>query len=101
MAMFKNKHMIFSLILVCLIVVSPMAEAQLGLGGLVGGLGGIGGLVGGLLNLVNINGVIFCSANGAPNGTSTPVFASKLSILLLSPLINHAKPAQPKVLWFF
>ena len=88
-----------------------MAEAQLGLGGsgglggliggLVGGLGGlVGGLVGGILNLVNINGVVFCSLNGAPSGTSTPAFASKLSILLLSPLINHAKPAQQKLLRF-
>ncbi|XP_019096695.1 PREDICTED: phylloplanin-like [Camelina sativa] len=80
MALFKNKRMIFSLILVCLIVVSPVAEAQLGLGGIVGGLGGLGGLVGGivggLLNLVNVNGVIFCSLNGALNGTSTPVFAN-------------------------
>ncbi|EFH59276.1 hypothetical protein ARALYDRAFT_318437 [Arabidopsis lyrata subsp. lyrata] len=92
MAMLKNKHMTVSLILVCLIVVSPMAEAQLGLGGggggggggligglggLVGGLGGlVGALVGGILNLVNINGVVFCSLNGALNGTSTPAFAN-------------------------
>jgi hypothetical protein len=87
MAMLKNKHMTVSLILVCLVVVSPMAEAQLGLGGsgglggliggLVGGLGGlVGGLVGGILNLVNINGVVFCSLNGAPSGTSTPAFAN-------------------------
>lgn len=80
MAMIKNKHITFSLILVFLIVVSPMAKAQLGLGGL-GGL--LGGLVNGIFSVVNITGVLFCSPNGALNGTSTPAFASKLSILLL------------------
>ncbi|KAL1223680.1 Phylloplanin [Cardamine amara subsp. amara] len=73
MAMIKNKHITFSLIMVCLIVVSPMAEAQLGLGGL---LGGLGGLVNGLLSVVNITGVLFCSPTGALNGTSTPAFAN-------------------------
>lgn len=108
MAMLKNKHITFSLILVCLIVVSPMAKAQLGgllggggggLGGLLGG-GGLGGLlgglglggllggggVGGLLNLASIDGVLFCTINGnlPLTGTSAPAFASKFSVLLLS-----------------
>lgn len=106
MAMIKNKHITFSLIFVCLIVVSPVAKAQLGLGGLGGGLGGLGGLIGGLVNglfsVVNITGVLFCSPNGALNGTSTPAFASKLSILLLCTfnLIDHAKPAQQNLHWF-
>ncbi|KFK39011.1 hypothetical protein AALP_AA3G189100 [Arabis alpina] len=53
-----------------------------GLGGLLGGLGlggggGSGGL-GGLLSLANIDGVIFCTANGnlPLTGTSAPPFAN-------------------------
>ncbi|CAN8269225.1 unnamed protein product [Cochlearia groenlandica] len=54
MAMFKNKLISFSLVLVCLVMVSPTANALLGgllggggLGGLLGGGGGLGGLLGG------------------------------------------------------
>ncbi|XP_010487530.1 PREDICTED: phylloplanin-like [Camelina sativa] len=63
MAIIKNKHVTFSLVLLCLIVVSPMAKAQ-------------------LLNLVNvplITGVLSCTVNGAPlNGTSTLAFVNAI-----------------------
>ncbi|KAG7582212.1 hypothetical protein ISN44_As08g018240 [Arabidopsis suecica] len=60
MAIIKNKHITFSLVLLCLIVVSPMANAQ------------IGGI-----NVPIINGILFCTINGAPlNGTSAPAFAN-------------------------
>ncbi|ESQ48269.1 hypothetical protein EUTSA_v10021613mg [Eutrema salsugineum] len=88
MTMLKNKRITFSLILVCLVMVSPMAKAQLGLGGgggglggLLGGLGGLlgggggsgGGLggLGGLLGLINIQGILRCSVNG---NVSAPIF---------------------------
>ncbi|CAH2053530.1 unnamed protein product [Thlaspi arvense] len=87
MTMLKNKHITFSLILVCLIVMSPMAQAQLGgLGGLLSGLGGLGGLLGGLgggggggglgdlsglLGLITIRGNVRCSVNG---NASAPAF---------------------------
>ncbi|KAL0719348.1 hypothetical protein Bca4012_068672 [Brassica carinata] len=52
--MLENKRITFSLIFVCLVMVSPMVKAQLGgLGGLLGGGGGggggggLGGLLGG------------------------------------------------------
>ncbi|CAH2053497.1 unnamed protein product [Thlaspi arvense] len=65
MAMLKNKNMAFSLILMCLVVVSPMANAQLpGLGGILG-----------LLNIVRIDGLVSCSLNGSvstSNATSLP-----------------------------
>jgi hypothetical protein len=61
MAVIK-KHITFSLVLLCLIVVSPMANAQSGLGG---------------INVPIINGVLFCTINGAPlNGTPAPAFAN-------------------------
>ncbi|KAJ0238461.1 hypothetical protein HA466_0240970 [Hirschfeldia incana] len=94
MTMVKNKRIIFSLIFVCLVMVSPMAKAQLGgllggggggggggvaglltgLGGLLGngGLGG-GGVLGGILGLINIQGVLRCSANG---NVSAPAFVN-------------------------
>lgn len=69
MAITKNKNITFSLVLLCLIVVSPMAKAQLGLGSLINPI---------------INGAVFCTVNGAPlNGTSAAAFASKFSILNL------------------
>ncbi|KAJ4873665.1 Pollen Ole e 1 allergen and extensin family protein [Raphanus sativus] len=64
MAMFiKNKNMAFSLILMCFIVVSPMANAQ------------FGGLPG--TNILNIQGLVTCSINGSvsTNGTVIPPFA--------------------------
>ncbi|XP_006406765.2 phylloplanin [Eutrema salsugineum] len=70
MAMLKNKNITFSLILMCLIVVSPMAKAQ------IGGLGGLGGLLG-LLNVINIQGLVRCSISGTvstSNATSVPPF---------------------------
>lgn len=104
MTMLKNKRITFSLIFVCLVMVSPMAKAQLGgLGGLLGGggggglggllgnggLGGLlgggggGGVLGGILGLINIQGVLRCSANG---NVSAPAFVSKLSKLILLPM---------------
>ena len=124
MTMLKNKRITFSLIFVCLVMVSPMAKAQLGglggllgggggggggiggllggggLGGLLGGgglggllgnggLGGLlgggggGGVLGGILGLINIQGVLRCSANG---NVSAPAFVSKLSKLILLPV---------------
>lgn len=53
-----------------------------GLGGLLGGGGG-GGVLGGILGLINIQGVLRCSANG---NVSAPAFVSKLSRLLLLPI---------------
>nr|VDC77323.1 unnamed protein product [Brassica rapa] len=88
MTMLKNKRITFSLIFVCLVMVSPMAKAQLGgllggggLGGLLGngGLGGLlgggggGGVLGGILGLINIQGVLRCSANG---NVSAPAFVN-------------------------
>ena len=114
MTMLKNKRITFSLIFVCLVMVSPVAKAQLGgLGGLLGGGGGGGGLggllgggglggllgngglggllgggggggvLGGILGLINIQGVLRCSANG---NVSAPAFVSKLSKLILLPM---------------
>ncbi|KAL1191902.1 Phylloplanin [Cardamine amara subsp. amara] len=57
MAMLKNKHVTFSLILFCLAVVSPMAKAQLG-----------------GLNIITITGAVFCTVNATVNGTSAPPF---------------------------
>ncbi|KAG2246461.1 hypothetical protein Bca52824_086089 [Brassica carinata] len=65
MTMLKNKRITFSLIFVCLVMVSPMAKAQLG------GLGGL--LGGGILGLINIQGVLRCSANG---NVSAPAFVN-------------------------
>lgn len=73
MAMFiKNKNMAFSLILMCFIVVSPMANAQ------------FGGLPG--TNILNIQGLVTCSINGSvsTNGTVIPPFAGRFYNLLLS-----------------
>ncbi|KAL0719351.1 hypothetical protein Bca4012_068675 [Brassica carinata] len=82
-------------------MVSPMAKAQLqggqlgnipivgaltrpvlGRGVIVGGDGVIdsGGVVGGILGLINIQGVLRCSANG---NVSAPAFISKFSKLVL------------------
>ncbi|XP_056844611.1 phylloplanin-like [Raphanus sativus] len=73
MAILRNKNITFSLILMCLIVVSPIANAQLG------GLGGLGGLLGGLLgsitSIFNIQGLLRCSVTGTVstnNVTSVP-----------------------------
>ncbi|CAL9221105.1 unnamed protein product [Arabidopsis halleri] len=64
MAVIKNKNITFSLVLLCLIVVSPMANAQ------------IGGINVPIINPI-ISGVLFCTINGAPlNGTSAPAFAN-------------------------
>ncbi|KAL0857428.1 hypothetical protein Bca101_062582 [Brassica carinata] len=92
MTMLKNKRITLSLIFVCLVMVSPMAKAQLqggqlgnipivgaltrpvlGRGVIVGGDGVIdsGGVVGGILGLINIQGVLRCSANG---NVSAPAF---------------------------
>ncbi|KAF8095446.1 hypothetical protein N665_0332s0028 [Sinapis alba] len=74
MAMLRNKNITFSLILMCLIVVSPIANAQLG--GL-GGIGGLGGLLGGLTSIFNIQGLLMCSITGTVstnNATSVPPF---------------------------
>ncbi|XP_023643867.1 uncharacterized protein LOC17894924 [Capsella rubella] len=64
MAIIKDKHITFSLVLLCLIVVSPMAMAQLP----------------NFLNLPIVTGVLSCTVNGAPlNGTSTtPAFANAI-----------------------
>ncbi|XP_031277132.1 uncharacterized protein LOC116135562 [Pistacia vera] len=45
------------------VALAPMAEAQLG-------------IIGGLLNLIHIQGTVYCPANGniGVNGTATPVF---------------------------
>lgn len=85
MAILRNKNITFSLILMCLIVVSPIANAQLG------GLGGLGGLLGGLLgsitSIFNIQGLLRCSVTGTVstnNVTSVPPpFPSKFSVLIL------------------
>lgn len=68
----KNKNMAFSLILMCFIVVSPMANAQ------------FGGLPG--TNILNIQGLVTCSINGSvsTNGTVIPPFAGRFYNLLLS-----------------
>lgn len=93
MAMLRNKNITFSLILMCLIVASPIANAQLG--GLGGGLGGLGGLLGGLTSIINIQGLLMCSVIGTVvstnNTTVVPPFPSKFSILTLSLSINYAK----------
>ena len=92
MAILRNKNITFSLILMCLIVVSPIANAQLG--GLGGGLGGLGMLLGGLTNIFNIQGLLMCSVTGTVstnNATAVPPFPSKFSILTLSLSINYAK----------
>ncbi|KAJ0249204.1 hypothetical protein HA466_0147430 [Hirschfeldia incana] len=71
MAMFiKNKNMAFSLILMCFMVVSPMANAQTG--GLLGGL--LGGVA---MPIVNLQGLVTCSINGSvsTNTTTIPPFA--------------------------
>ncbi|KAL3505713.1 hypothetical protein ACH5RR_031095 [Cinchona calisaya] len=63
-----------SILLVSLMVVGimaiPIAEAQLGLGGLIGGL----------LGSINVKGVVFCTLDGniGINGTSTPIFPNAL-----------------------
>ncbi|CAN8259041.1 unnamed protein product [Cochlearia groenlandica] len=65
MAILKNKNITFSLIMICLVVVSPMANAQ---------LGGLGGILG-FLNIFNIEGLLGCSINGSitpRNVTSVP-----------------------------
>ncbi|CAF2154551.1 hypothetical protein BRARA_K01149 [Brassica rapa] len=75
MAILRNKNITFSLILMCLIVVSPIANAQLG--GLGGGLGGLGMLLGGLTNIFNIQGLLMCSVTGTVstnNATAVPPF---------------------------
>ncbi|KAL0837421.1 hypothetical protein YC2023_012306 [Brassica napus] len=92
MAMLRNKNITFSLVLMCLIVASPIANAQLG--GLGGGLGGLGGLLGGLTSIFNIQGLLMCSVTGTVstnNTTAVPPFPSKFSILTLSLSINYAK----------
>ncbi|CAH8366725.1 unnamed protein product [Eruca vesicaria subsp. sativa] len=69
MAMIRNKNITFSLILMCL-VVSPIVNAQLGLGSL-------GGLLGGLTSIFNIEGLLMCSITGTVstnNATSVPPF---------------------------
>ncbi|KAJ0264263.1 hypothetical protein HA466_0026470 [Hirschfeldia incana] len=93
MTMLKNKRMTFSLIFVCLVMVSPMAKAQRGRvnflfeglpivgdlvspgvgGGVVRGVIGGGGVPGGILGLINIQGVLRCSANG---NVSAPAFVN-------------------------
>ncbi|VVA97901.1 unnamed protein product [Arabis nemorensis] len=76
MAMLKNKHITFSLILVCLIVLSPMANAQI-LSGLLSVLPVPGGGGLGIPNLVNVQaGVLFCTINGTSAGTSALPFAN-------------------------
>ncbi|XP_013633116.1 PREDICTED: phylloplanin-like [Brassica oleracea var. oleracea] len=75
MAMLRNKNITFSLVLMCLIVASPIANAQLG--GLGGGLGGLGGLLGGLTSIFNIQGLLMCSVTGTVstnNTTAVPPF---------------------------
>ncbi|XP_056854086.1 phylloplanin-like [Raphanus sativus] len=79
MTMLKNKRITFSLIFVCLVMVSPMAKAQL-----LGGLGAFS-VVGAswwwrwwwcpwrILGLINIQGVLRCSANG---NVSAPAFVN-------------------------
>ncbi|CAN7074623.1 unnamed protein product [Brassica oleracea var. botrytis] len=92
MAMLRNKNITFSLVLMCLIVASPIANAQLG--GLGGGLGGLGGLLSGLTSIFNIQGLLMCSVTGTVstnNTTAVPPFPSKFSILTLSLSINYAK----------
>ncbi|KAG2317743.1 hypothetical protein Bca52824_020865 [Brassica carinata] len=79
MTMLRNKNITFSLMLMCLIVVSPIANAQLigGSGNGGSGLGGIGSLFGGLPDVFNIQGLLMCSATGTVstnNETSTPPF---------------------------
>ncbi|KAL1223681.1 Phylloplanin [Cardamine amara subsp. amara] len=74
MAMLKNKHLAFSLILVCLIVVSPMAKAQLG------GLGGLG------INFIVISGRVSCTLNATLNGASAPPFPNATVQLQCGPL---------------
>ncbi|CAH8337712.1 unnamed protein product [Eruca vesicaria subsp. sativa] len=63
----KNKNMAFSLILMCLMVVSPMAKAQLG--GLLSGP-----------SVINIQGAVMCSINGsvATNATSIPFAGARV-----------------------
>ncbi|KAG2315805.1 hypothetical protein Bca52824_018927 [Brassica carinata] len=60
----KNKNLAFSLILMCLIVVSPVANAQVGV--VLGGT-----------NVVNVQGLVTCSINGSvsTNATVIPPFA--------------------------
>ncbi|KAJ0238437.1 hypothetical protein HA466_0240750 [Hirschfeldia incana] len=76
MAIIRNKNKTSPLILMCLIVMYPIANAQLGgLGG--GGLGGLGGLLGGLTSIFNIQGLLMCSITGSVstnNATSVPPF---------------------------
>ncbi|KAG2315806.1 hypothetical protein Bca4012_066653 [Brassica carinata] len=53
----RNKNITFSLVLICLIVVSPVAKAQLD------------GLLGRDPKIVNIQGRMMCSIDGNPNST--------------------------------
>ncbi|EXB74761.1 hypothetical protein L484_023503 [Morus notabilis] len=67
--MAMEKSLVFVMcMLVAAIVAAPMAEAQLG------------NIIGNLLSLVNIQGIVYCTANGriGVNGTSTPVFPNAL-----------------------
>lgn len=59
--------------LIALTLALPLAQAQLGLGGLLGPI----------LGLLRIQGVLYCTPNGSigVNGTATPVFPSKLTSL--------------------
>ncbi|KAJ0093833.1 hypothetical protein Patl1_25037 [Pistacia atlantica] len=57
------------------VALDPMAEAQLG-------------IIGGLLNLIHIQGTVYCTANGniGVNGTATPVFQTNCSLEVNTPL---------------
>lgn len=78
MALKKSLVCVMS-VLVAAIVAAPIAEAQ------------IGGIIGGILgNIMRIQGTIFCTLNGriGVNGTSTPVFPSKICIFKFSICFN-------------
>ncbi|KAI3961168.1 hypothetical protein MKX01_035754 [Papaver californicum] len=68
------KSFLFVFILVAVMTAAPLAEAQLG------SLGDIGGIVSFILGLIRIQGKVFCSIDGnaGVNGTATPVFPNAL-----------------------
>lgn len=65
------KSLLFFSLLVA-VAAAPVAEAQLG------------NIIGSILDLIRIQGNLFCTANGnmGVNGTATPVFPCKLSKII-------------------
>lgn len=71
-----SKSAVFVLFMVVVAIAAPITVAQLG-------------IVGQLLDLIRIQGTVFCSINGSVavvNGTVSPVFPSKLISQKFSPL---------------